>query len=338
MTHRSLRFLGAAILTTGLLAAPAGASAAGTPITLEQRPSNVSSYEGYLAWSHYDPQAGNYQLMIAQPGGRPPAAAPIAPSAEPFDVDLGGNRSGSATAVYTRCATPPSKPGGRDTNPPRGTGCDLYRLVLETGAEEHLTKLSAPDADESQPTIWAGDIAFIRREHGKDVLRIGNTTRTGTPTNVLARGESRTAIARPQLAHSRIAYVVQKGSSQSVHVRTIRTGGVRNVYTARSGGANFAAVTRPSWNLQSSLLYWARTNIGSNAGNRFVRWSATTGRLAYALGDSRAIATSWVDTATGMLVADGFPGGGCLGNINDTPDKSVCTISTTGPLSFTARP
>lgn len=50
--------------------------------------------------------------------------------------------------------------------------------------------------------------------------------------------------------------------SQAVNVLTRRTKRVRTLHTARSGGANFAAVTGPSWSDSGKALYFARTNQG----------------------------------------------------------------------------
>jgi hypothetical protein len=330
------------------LAAPAAACAAPTPISLQQRPSTVSSHQGVLAWSDYLPASGRYQLVVQQPG-QAATPAPIATSLEPFDVDLGSNRSGSPTAVYTRCTTPGRPAPSADSNPGRGTGCDLYRLNLRNGLEEHLTQLSAPKADESSPSVLAGDIAFVRRERGRgghlyDTLRIGNTTRTGTPTKVLARADvtRRQSLSDVQLGVGRVAYVLSDPGfgfgRETVHVLQRSSGRDRAIYRAQSGGANSARVTRPSWDERTVGLYWARTNDGSGAGNRYVRWSSSTGSLRYALGTSRAASTSWVDDDAGMLVANAFGGTSCLGNVNDPPERSACQIFTTGPLSFDARP
>jgi hypothetical protein len=330
------------------LAVPATAVAAPTPISLQQRPSTVSSFQGVLAWSDYLPASGRYRLVVQQPG-QAAAPAPIPTSAEPFDVDLGTNRPGSVTAVYTRCTARGRPAPSADSNPGRGTGCDLYRLNLRNGLEEHLTQLSSPDADESSPSVFAGDIAFVRRERGRgghlyDILRIGNTTRTGTPTKVLARADvsERQTLRDVQLGAARVAYVVTDPGfgfgRESIHVLQRSSGSDRVIYRAQSGGANSARVTRPSWDERTVGLYWARTNDGSGTGNRYVRWSASTGSLRYALGTSRAASTSWVDDAAGMLVANAFAATSCLGNVNDPPERSACLVYTTGPLSFDARP
>ena len=157
-------------------AAPAGAQE--RVLATEQRPTDVAAWQADAVWSSYDPASATYRLVRSQNGGAP-APLPVAPSPRPFDPDLGTNRSGSPYAVYTRCAN-------------GHTGCDLYRLGLNTGREERLTSLSSGRWDERDPTIFAGRIAFVRRElvggEMGDTIRIGDTTRTGTPTKVLVRG------------------------------------------------------------------------------------------------------------------------------------------------------
>jgi hypothetical protein len=200
-----------------------------------------------------------------------------------------------------------------------------------------VTKLSAPDDAESQPTIWSGRIAFVRREGRGWSLRYGDTTSGSKGSKLVTKIDAREgSITDPQLTQGRVAYTVIKGTRRSIHVRTLSTGRAKSVYTARSGGANFADVTRPAWAQNGRFLYFARTNLGSGTGNRIVRWSVSSGRLAYAQGSSRILSVDVADPAAGFLVAEGFDGGGCVGNIFDPPEKSICRVLTTGALSFDA--
>ena len=353
MSSRLLHTTLAAAGHAAALVAPTAALAR-TDISLEQRTAPVSSYAGDLAWSHYDAATDRYQLMIQRPG-LAPAPAPVPDAREPFDVNLGGSRSGAPTAVYARCATPGAQPGAKDSNPLPGTGCDVYRYRIGAPAEEHLTQISAPSADERQPTISRGQIAFIRRERGAhgityDAIRLGDTTRANAPTKVLVKVDIRKQTLAdaslafgPRLPRGSVAYVlIDRGrpdfGRKRLRVLDLNATSSVNAYTATSGGANFADVTRPSWDPFRGLLYFARTNTGSGQGNRFVRWSHATRRLTYAQGSPRTDATSWISPAQGMLVGEAITDNACLGNINDTPDKSQCRIYTTGPLSSTAGP
>ena len=62
-------------------------------------------------------------------------------------------------------------------------------------------------------------------------------------------------------------------------------------------------------------------------------------KLTYALGSSRWESTGWANAALGAAVfVDGSGTGTCFENINDTPDKTQCSVILTGPLAFNAKP
>jgi hypothetical protein len=326
--------IAAAVLATAAFA-PA-ASASPTVLAKELRPSQVAAWNGTVAWSSYDPEAKAYRLMVSRDGGAP-EAVPVDPSPRPFDVDLGTNRSGSTTAVYTRCDD-------------GDHGCDVYRVVLASGREERLDKISSPLWDERSPTIFRGEIAFIRREtHGGrtlDVLRIGNTTSGSRGTRALVK-----AVAGPtsgligaELSHNRIAYVTQgKGpygfGEQDVHVRTLRSAHDRLVYRARSGGANAALVTRPSLTEDLKAFIWARTNNGSGTGNALVRYTTATGRVDYARGSSRYTSSGWASDELGMAVfVDRSGTGTCYSTTDESPERSECSVQLTGHMLWMTRP
>jgi hypothetical protein len=214
------------------------APAATTTRFTEQAAGTVAAYDGTVVWSSYDAAAKDYRLVLSKDGGAP-AALPVAPRATPFDVDLGRNANGSTYAVYTRC----------------GPGCDIYCLSLATGVETHLTQFSSPTADEREPTIQAGRIAFLRRDKSGgrtyDYLRMGFPRATGTKyLGVKLHVTKFDSLAAPELSSTRIAYT---GISEGIgfgendgHVRTLSGSRDTKVYVARSGGANSAQVTRPS--------------------------------------------------------------------------------------------
>ena len=189
------------------------------------------------------------------------APAPVAVperAGGPFDIDLGTNRSGSTYAVYTRDG-------------------DIYRLGVASGVETKITKLSSPTLAERDPTIQRGEIAFIRRDGGYDQLRIGDTTSGSTGSRFLVKKRS---IAGAELAIKQVAYVEQSGASLLVHVRNISSGHDQVVYRATSGGANESGVTRPGYDAETNAFVWARTNIGSGAGNRIVRYTLPGSKLS----------------------------------------------------------
>jgi hypothetical protein len=277
--------------------------------------------------------------------GAAPQPLAIAPSPVPFDIDLGTNRSGATYAVYTRCATAGAPaPEGKPT---RGTDCDVYRTSIATGVEQRLASLSSPLWDEREPAIFRGEIAFIRTERHRgrtyDVLRTGNTTSgargTRAHVKVLVR---RGSLAHLELGPRHIAYIRSRSpradfGEQVVHVRTLRGDRDRSVYTARSGGANFANIAGLSLADDLRAFTWARTNQGSGAGNRLVRYRIATRRLSYSQGSSRIVSSAWAGETLGMaLMVDASGTGTCSGNVNDPPDD--CSVQLTGPVAWNAAP
>src|SRR4051794_1873345 len=295
----------AAIAALALVALAPAAAHAATTIATEQRATQVAAWAGTVAWSSFDATTNDYHLVVSR-NGAAPQRLPIAPAANAFDVDLGTNRSGSTYAASSRCAPPAT-----NSRPP--TDCALYRLSLAGGVETKLTSLSSPTWDERDPAIFRGEIAFIRNEtHGgrnKDVLRIGNTTSGAKGTTALVTlNRLAGTLQSPELSASRVAYIRtdRSGATRDVHVRTLKRGGSdKLVYHARSGGANNANVIGPSLSDTAASFMWARTNDGSETGNRIVRYTIRTGKLAYAIGSRRYVAGAWASQALGMAGAVG---------------------------------
>jgi hypothetical protein len=338
-----LRSLSPPLVAVAVLLAAAlapAAQAAPTPLSTEQRATPIAAWAGTVAWSSFDPATNAYQLVVSRNGGAPQRVA-VAPNAVAFDVDLGTNRNGSTYAVYSRCTTPAT-----ESRPP--TDCDLYRLSLATGVEQHLDTLSSPSWDEREPTIFAGQIAFVRNEtHGgvnSDVLRTGNTTSGARGTTALfKRDRLAGALTDPELSAGRVAYIRanRNGTQRDVHVRTLRPGGSdKRVYRARSGGLNAANIAGLSLSDTAASFMWARTNQGSGRGNRLIRYGINTGRLAYAQGSPRWTSTAWASQALGaaVMVDESGTGGTCFANVNDPPQATRCSVQLTGHVSFTAGP
>lgn len=331
-------------LVLGALACAAVAPAAhatNTTLSVEQRASPVAAWAGTIAWSSFDRATGSYRLVVSRDGGAPRGLG-VAPSPVPFDVDLGTNRSGSTYAVYTRCATP----APTDAPDERGTDCDVFRTSVETGRETRLDSISAPAWDERDPTIMRGRIAFVRREtHGgraQDVLRVALTT---SGTRVLVKTAVRDGVLRdPELSADRVAYVRSSDGRygfglQEVHTVTLRTHGPRSHYAALSGGANFANIAGLSVSDTLKSFVWARTNLGSGAGNRLVRLTISDGRLTYARGSSLYVSSAWASPSLGAAVmVDGSGTGTCFDDIDDPPELTDCSVEVTGPVTWFARP
>jgi hypothetical protein len=315
----SLRtYLATAAAAGAALATATAAQAAPIPLDSEQAPTRVAAWHGTAMWSHYDAASKTYALVKSVDGSAP-AAVPVAPRSDgPFDIDLGTNRSGSTFAVYTRDG-------------------DIYRLNLATSRETKITQLSSPTLAERDPTIQRGRIAFIRRNAGVDELRIGDTTTGSKGSTLILRSKS---IGGAELAIRHIAYVVNGPGSgfgeQDVHVRNIATHADRVVYRARSGGANSANVTRPTYVDAPEGFVWARTNLAT-AGSRIIRYTLRSSRLEYALGDRHYNSTAWAGDALGVLTTGSLDAGESRGSCSDG-DANYCTVQLTGPLQFGLKP
>jgi hypothetical protein len=169
----ALRALGAAWLLVGLIglmcmpALAAGAAASGLPGELVSlpsqpgslqtqlletltRPTGISSYGSWAAWSRYDPTHHAYRLMVRNVNGEV-SAMHVAESPQPFEVSLGPLPSNGVGAVYPRCA-----------NAVEHKGCRLERLAVEsTDAGE--TRLPVPGGGSLfRPALWKDTVAFLR--------------------------------------------------------------------------------------------------------------------------------------------------------------------------------
>lgn len=350
--HRSrLRRGTLALLGFALVAAsPAVAvPAAWTEVAREAVAPSVAAHEGISAWNRYDALHDRYSLVVRDADGTI-RIAPIAPRVGPFDVDLGTNRTGSVYAVYTRCSVPrgtgrvPGYPG------PAQHGCDVYRMSVATGREEHLTQISSPSWDERDPTIHRGTIGFVRAEQGRDglveTIRTGTTASGAPPTRVRARvvTRTRTRVTRrglygPQLGPHRLSYVALEPSDfsrRSVHVRDLAGAGRdRVVYTATSGGANAADVTEPTFSLDGGTIYFARTNTGSGVGNRLIRYRIGSKRFAYEASTAHVQSSAWM-APNGFVVGLSAYEDQC--DFGGRPATLTCPVLVTGPVDFADRP
>lgn len=306
------------LLTTAVVAAalaPGAAAQAATVLSSEPVPTRVAAWEGTVMWSQLDQATGGYRLVKSVDGGAPTPVAIPERSGGPFDIDLGTNRSGSTYGVYTRDG-------------------DIYRLSIASGVETKITKLSSPTLAERDPTIQRGEIAFVRRDGGYDQLRVGDTTSGSKGSRFLVKKRS---IAGAELAIKQVSYVEASGASLLVHVRNVSSGHDQVVYRATSGGANEAGVTRPAYDAEENAFVWARTNLGSGAGNRIVRYTLPGSKLGYAQGSPRYNSTSWAGPQLGAATASSLDAGGSPGACDDA-GTHYCFVTVTGPLSFTLRP
>lgn len=336
---RLIATLAAAMSAAAL--APAAAQAAPAVLSVEQRPFTVSTEGATIAWSSYDPATARYRLMTLVAGR--PAALPVAGAAAPFDVDLGRGADGRVQAVYSRCAVP-GEPGA---DPGRGSDCDLYRYDFAAARETRLDRLNT-SADEREPSIDGARVAFVRteraRRHGgrQDVVRLGSLAVRRPSRRMFAAGSALHALVDDvQLQGDRLAFVAGRSYGECCFIQKLflrrlsgaRSGGLRSIYRAVSGGANAANIVSPTFDRYGTELFWARTNNGSGTGNRLYRRTLPTGLLASEQGNPSIASMSWAGGPLGAVLAMGDDDAGCG---NDT-GASTCRLVATGPLAFRGR-
>jgi hypothetical protein len=274
-------------------------------------------------WSTLDPATGRYVLMKSVGGGTPVPVGVPQRSGRPFDVDLGTSRSGATVAVYTRSG-------------------DIYRLDVASGKESKVTRLSSPEHVERSPTIQRGRIAFIRDSGRADELRLGSATQA---SRVVVRNSS---ILHAELGDRHVAYVTSgatpggAGGEMQMHIRNVATNADKVVYRARSGGSGFSSITRASYMAGPEGFMWARTSLGTQSGNRLVRYTLGDSKLANDQGSPHHISTAWAGAALGAVTTSVEGGSESAASTSpaacDNEGVRYCDVVLTGPLSFGLRP
>jgi len=151
-----LKRLAALACWLALLVAPPAAPAATVAET--GGPTAVREYAGNIVFSQFD-QATSKWFLAVRRAGHAVQRLPAAPSATPFEADIGPDSAGRPAVIYQRC-------GGTAALP---TGCDLFLLSLTEGAAERpVSGASNRHRNDSTPTLWRGRIAWVR-EYGTQV-------------------------------------------------------------------------------------------------------------------------------------------------------------------------
>ena len=144
----------------------------------------VAAAQGWTAWS--EPRDGAYVLVVRAPEGTI-TTPPVATRGVPFDLDLGTDASGRATAAYSRCATEPRPTGGANTIGPQwtsGRGCSIVLLDLATGTERKVRRAGS-DASEVLPSIAGSRLAYIAvPPKGSRAVLMFRDLRTGKATRM----------------------------------------------------------------------------------------------------------------------------------------------------------
>jgi hypothetical protein len=282
------------LAATAVIALPATASAA--TLATEQHATTVSAAANTIAWSRYD--HGRYTLVLDQGGTISAAKVPAGKTA--FDVDLGTAKDGKLIAVYSRSGK-------------------LYSYDIAAGTEKSLGKRG------THPSVDHGRLAYVTRKHGQDRLYLGSRLVFKAPR-----------ITGTQLSAKRLAYVTNNAPTKLLQTETLRVqtlkGKAKAIYEARSGGANTASILGPTFDASGKHLFFARRNLGSGTGNRYIRFTFASGKTVYARGSDENYDVSYIDEA-GAFAVSRIPGNDDASN----PGGPVL-IETTGALKFNARP
>jgi hypothetical protein len=214
-----------AALVAGAVAAPA--ASADTLLVADPSASNITAYGSTSAWSR-KADDGSYHLVIRDNGQI--ADAPVPPSSQPYDPDLGPTSSNGRVIVYAR-------------------GGDLYRYDAGAGGEQKITALSS-GATERAPSFFKDAIAFARTDGARPGWYLAR------PGKALKR-LTKDAPLETDLAATRVA--ARFGTAARSILRQSNYGGddVRTIARAKTG----EKVSSPT--LTRFNVYWLRDLAGT---------------------------------------------------------------------------
>lgn len=165
----------------GAWAAAAGAAAVReAPIAdLGDRATKLSGYGDVLAWSTWDKRSKRYRLTV-RVGGEQPVQVKVPGRRLPFDVDVGPGRDERPLVAYSRCRREPDTRTVRaayvanlEGAPAyyKASGCDLYTYSVALRQETRLRSVSSSSFSEYMPSVWRGNVAFVRRHSARGMPR-----------------------------------------------------------------------------------------------------------------------------------------------------------------------
>jgi hypothetical protein len=297
------------------------------------RSSPIAAYGGRLAWSAYDSATKQYALVTKFQGVVTPV--PIATRPVPFDVDLGPSASGSTVAAYSRCRVdaPPAN---------RAQGCDVYTFDFGTGKETRVVDASAPDANESWPSVWRTRIAFARDYDNKPGLGyIYTRTLSGGKPSTRMPGGQRSVCDRCNplpgskatqldLYGTRLAFTWTylaggEGLDSDIRLDTIG-GGHTRVAHQNGGGLTQVQLGWPAFDAGS--LYYAISCFGDPGGcpGRYGlrKYRYSTGELTSMPGPQDPLSHERASSLT-YLETDSQDGSECMGD--PAVPGGTCTIT-----------
>ncbi len=327
-----------------LVAVALPATASAQEVVRLDRATPISAHAGWLAWSARG-RDGLFHLTLRDPQGAVSTPA-IAGRSTSFDVDLGPGPAG-VVATYSRCAEEVATPGSfLPADYDEGEGCDLHLLDVVTGTERALTGASTDQADETWPTVWRDQLAFVRSYDRAPTLPYiyvrplagGHSVRQpGGARQVCSRSGSETTctderVSRPyalDLYGRRLAFGWtyagrSEGLDTEVRLDTLGAGHARIAYQA-GGGMTGHALAWPAF-ADGRVLFSAACfgdTSGCGAGAELYRYRITNRAVDTAQAD-RAILAHDRDGATTWLLTDTRPGTDCMGDPAVPGGRACC--------------
>ena len=302
----------AALIALLALAIGAAPAAAEQRLALEAAPFTANAFGDVIAWSSYDAVAKNYRLRLQRGGVAFDPA--VAPSGQPFDLDVGPGPDGAPVVVYSR----------------RG---DIFQYDPAAAAEQPLAEVNT-QGTELHPSIHRNALAFVRRARGRKA-RPALYLRQGGDTRKQPRPRFKRTLAVDDVELSErglfVVYRTDVVTTCCTQATLYRVDGkrLRHVFAVGSGGANFGRIVTPS--VAGRSIYFARTNEGSGQGNRFFRYDLRTKRLFAARGTSRAQSVTWL----GDRFLLSRTSSGCAGPpLRDPTATPTCELLLTDPIAF----
>jgi hypothetical protein len=323
-----------ALTAAAAFAAPAQAS--DTVLAAAPNTSGITAYGGQVVLSQLDPVTNEWALVRLQNGAFSPL--PVPERAVPFDADAGPDAAGDPVVVYSRCTTEPSSTGG-GLSPTldweTATGCNLYELPLTGTATEHeLTVAGAPGESETTPSIWRGNLAFVRHSSGSAVPTIEYLAAGAKKPRHLGGGSVQ-ACNSPTSATA--DYCAFKGSHDTIDQLDLGPSRIAYLWTM-TGGAVYG--TGIGWELRSATLAGAPSTlldtglVSGTCGFELPSGAtATTSLISYVYAsspcDTATTSFATANPATGIRALSPTPGGLAAGAVRD--GNTIYWLRVSGP-------
>jgi hypothetical protein len=234
-------------------------------------------------------RAGRFRLVTRRTG-RPPRAAGVPDSRDPFPVDLGTDVRGQTIAVYTRCAQP---------------GCRLFAFDPATGHESWLAIRLAPTTAVPVATVDRGTITYALVHGHRSEIASAPLDGSHPPRTVLRTHAVVTAIDAGQHGLAYVAVQPELGAAHSHNILYLRPGiqqparRIDEVGYGEEGGADIVSVSFSG----SDHLLWGISGQGSDTNN-------------YGL-------VRRLDLRTGQRTTLTVPGGGLISAAPDSANPSA---------------